>query len=63
MFATGSALGGLVFGAVRLRAPLTRQLLGATAAVAVLLWPLLLADTVPPSRCSTCRPGWPSPPP
>ncbi|OOL27212.1 MFS transporter, partial [Rhodococcus rhodochrous] len=26
---------------------LTRQLLGATAAVAVLLWPLLLADTVP----------------
>ncbi|KXF85295.1 MFS transporter [Rhodococcus ruber Chol-4] len=47
MFATGSALGGLVFGAVRLRAPLTRQLLGATTAVAVLLWPLLLAGTVP----------------
>ena len=47
LFATGSAVSGLVFGARRVAAPLTRQLLIATAAVAVLLWPLLLAGTVP----------------
>jgi len=47
LFATGSAVSGLVFGARRVAAPLTRQLLVATAAVAVLLWPLLLAGTVP----------------
>ena len=47
MFATGSAVSGLVFGARHVVAPLTRQLLIASAAVAVLLWPLLLAGTVP----------------
>nr|WP_068159057.1 MFS transporter [Rhodococcus phenolicus] len=47
LFATGSAVSGLVFGARHVAAPLTRQLLVATAAVAVLLWPLLLAGTVP----------------
>lgn len=47
LFATGSAVSGLVFGARHVAAPLTRQLLIATAAVAVLLWPLLLAGTVP----------------
>ena len=47
LFATGSAVSGLFFGARHVAAPLTRQLLIATAAVAVLLWPLLLAGTVP----------------
>lgn len=47
LFATGSALSGLIFGArVGAEAP-TRQLLVATGALAVLLCPLLLADSVP----------------
>lgn len=47
LFATGSALSGLVFGArVGTSAP-TRQLLVGTLALAVLLCPLLLANAVP----------------
>lgn len=47
LFATGSALSGLVFGTRVVQSAPARQLLVATAALAVLLWPLLLAGTVP----------------
>lgn len=47
LFATGSALSGLVFGTRSSRASLTGQLLVTTGGVALLLWPLLLADSVP----------------
>ncbi len=47
LFATGSALSGLVFGSRVTNSAPARQLLIATAALSVLLWPLLLADVVP----------------
>ncbi|NME77629.1 MFS transporter [Rhodococcus sp. 105337] len=47
LFATGSALSGLVFGSRVAHSAPARQLLIATAALSVLLWPLLLAGTVP----------------
>lgn len=47
LFAVGSGLSGLVFGTLHLRAPLPRQLLVVTAAVAILLWPMLAAGAVP----------------
>ncbi|MBM7459753.1 putative MFS family arabinose efflux permease [Rhodococcus coprophilus] len=47
LFATGSALSGLVFGSRVAHSAPARQLLVATAALSVLLWPLLLAGNVP----------------
>ncbi|MGF7119902.1 MFS transporter [Rhodococcus sp. AG1013] len=46
LFAGASAVAGVVFGALRPGAALRRQLVFATAAVAVLLWPLLLVDSI-----------------
>ncbi|MFZ2178793.1 MAG: MFS transporter [Rhodococcus sp. (in: high G+C Gram-positive bacteria)] len=47
LFATGSAATGLVFGAMKPTASLRTQLVIAVTAVMVLLWPLLLVDSVP----------------
>ncbi|EOM77233.1 MFS transporter [Rhodococcus rhodnii] len=47
LFAVGSAASGLVFGALRLVAPLRTQLFVAVSAVTILLVPLLFAGTVP----------------
>ncbi|WP_305092536.1 MFS transporter [Prescottella sp. R16] len=47
LFAGASALAGVVFGALRPASALRRQLVVATGAVAVLMWPLLLAGSVP----------------
>ncbi|WP_124395594.1 MFS transporter [Rhodococcus wratislaviensis] len=47
LFATGSAVAGLVFGAVRVPASLRKQLMVAVLAVAVLMVPLLLAGSIP----------------
>lgn len=46
LFAGASAVAGVVFGALRPGAALRRQLVLATAAVALLLWPLLLVDSM-----------------
>ncbi len=46
LFASASAVAGVVFGALRPGAALRRQLVFATGAVAVLLWPLLLVDSI-----------------
>ncbi|NKR94616.1 MFS transporter [Rhodococcus hoagii] len=47
LFAGGSAVAGIVFGALRPGAELRRQLVFATVVVAVLVWPLLLVDSIP----------------
>ena len=47
LFAGASAVAGVVFGALRPGAALRRQLVFATGAVAILLWPLLAADSIP----------------
>ncbi|QCQ92350.1 MFS transporter [Rhodococcus sp. SGAir0479] len=47
LFAGASAIAGAVFGALRPAAALRRQLVLATAAVAVLVWPLLLVGSIP----------------
>ncbi|MCA1005993.1 MFS transporter [Rhodococcus hoagii] len=47
LFAGGSAVAGIVFGALRPGAALRRQLVFATVVVAVLVWPLLLVDSIP----------------
>ncbi len=47
LFAAGSAVAGLVFGAVRVSASLRKQLMVAVLAVAVLMVPLLLAGSIP----------------
>lgn len=47
LFAFASAISGIVFGARVTTSSLTRQLLIATALVAIMLWPLLLAGSVP----------------
>lgn len=46
LFAGASAVAGVVFGALRPGAALRRQLVLTTTAVAVLLWPLLLVDSM-----------------
>lgn len=46
LFAGGSAVAGLIFGAMRLAAPLRQQLTIAVLAVAVLMWPLLAVDGI-----------------
>lgn len=47
LFAGGSAVAGMIFGAMRPGVALRRQLVFASAAVAVLMWPLLLVDSIP----------------
>ncbi|QBJ95749.1 MFS transporter [Rhodococcus sp. ABRD24] len=47
LFAGGSAVAGIVFGALRPARALRRQLVLASAAVAALLWPLLMVDSIP----------------
>ncbi|MFC9516105.1 MFS transporter [Nocardiaceae bacterium NPDC056970] len=47
LFAGGSAVAGIVFGALRPGAALRRQLVFATVVVAVLVWPLLLVGSIP----------------
>ncbi|AII09105.1 MFS transporter [Rhodococcus opacus] len=47
LFAAGSAVAGIVFGAIRVAASLRKQLMVAVLAVAVLTIPLLLADSIP----------------
>lgn len=46
VYAVGSFVVGLVFGALKLKAPLQRQLAGAVLVLAVLTPPLLIADSV-----------------
>ncbi|WP_430333933.1 MFS transporter [Rhodococcus sp. ACT016] len=46
LFAGASAVAGVVFGAMRPGAALRRQLVFATGAVALLLWPLLAANSI-----------------
>ena len=46
VYAVGSFVVGLIFGALKLKAPLQRQLAGAVLVLAILTPPLLIADTV-----------------
>lgn len=46
LFAGASAVAGVVFGALRPGADLRRQLVAGTAVVALLMWPLLLVDSL-----------------